>query len=65
MLQLYRLSNTDITLLEEELKNLRLIISTIEQILSDEEKLKSVMKDELRKIKQEYGTERKSIIKEK
>lgn len=64
ILQLYRLSNTDVTLLEEELKNLRLIISTIEQILSDEEKLKSVMKEELRKIKQEYGVDRKTVIKE-
>jgi len=64
LLQLYRLSNTDITLLEEELQNLRLIIATIEQILSDEDKLKSVMKEELRKIKQEYGTERKSILKD-
>ena len=61
-LQLYRLSNTDITLLEDEMKNLNLIIATIEDILQDEEKLKSFMKDELRKIKQEYGTKRKTEI---
>ena len=61
-LQLYRLSNTDITLLEDEMKNLNLIIATIEGILQDEEKLKSFMKDELRKIKQEYGTKRKTEI---
>ena len=63
-LQLYRLSNTDITLLEEEMKNLNIIINTITQILSDEEKLKSVMKEELRKVKSEYGTERKTEIRE-
>ena len=44
------------------MKNLNLIIATIEGILQDEEKLKSFMKDELRKIKQEYGTKRKTEI---
>ncbi len=63
-LQLYRLSNTDVTLLEDELKNLNIIINTINAILSDEDKLKSVMKDELRKIRNEYGTERKTLIKD-
>ena len=64
LLQLYRLSNTDVTLLEEELKNLNLIINTILQILSDDEKLRKVMKDELKKIKEEYGIDRRSEIKE-
>ena len=63
-LQLYRLSNTDVTLLEDELKNLNIIINTINAILSDEDKLKAVMKDELRKIRNEYGTERKTLIKD-
>ena len=64
-LQLYRLSNTDITLLEEEMSNLNKIISAIEEILKDENKLKTYMKEELRKIKQEYGVERKTLIKVK
>ena len=63
-LQLYRLSNTDITELEAEMKNLSIIINTLKGILSDEEKLKAFMKDELRKIKNEYGTPRKTEIKD-
>ena len=61
-LQLYRLSNTDITDLEAEMKNLGIIINTLRGILNDEEKLKSYMKDELRKIRNEYGTDRKTEI---
>ena len=63
-LQLYRLTNTDITVLEEEFNNLKKIIRALEMILADEENLKSVMKEELRKIKHEYATERKTEIKE-
>ena len=63
-LQLYRLSNTDITILEEEFNNLKKIIKALEMILADEENLKAVMKEELRKIKHEYATERKTEIKE-
>ena len=63
-LQLYRLTNTDVTLLEEELKNLNIIIAGLNQILNDDNKLLSVMKDELRKIKKEYATPRKTEIKE-
>ena len=62
VLQLYKLTNTDVTELEEEHKNLALIIAKLEEILSDENKLKSVMKDELRKIKNEYATPRRSIV---
>ena len=61
-LQLYRLTNTDITILLEEQKNLNIIIEALSKILSDEEELKKVMKDELRKIKKEYATERKTVI---
>ncbi|MDD3453795.1 MAG: DNA topoisomerase IV subunit A [Bacilli bacterium] len=63
-LQLYRLTNTDITELEEEFKKLELIIQGLESILVDENKLKLVMKEELRKIKNEYATPRKSEIKD-
>ena len=63
-LQLYRLSNTDITELEEEMKNLGIIINTLRGILNDEEKLKGFMKDELKKIKKEYATDRKTEIKD-
>ena len=44
------------------MKNLGIIINTLRGILNDEEKLKSYMKDELRKIRNEYGIERKTEI---
>ena len=61
-LQLYRLTNTDVNVLKEEHNNLKLIIQALEAILSDEDKLKNVMKEELRKIKKEYAQERKTEI---
>lgn len=63
-LQLYRLTNTDVKVLEDEHSNLLLIIKGLEEILSDENRLKSVMKDELRKIKAEYATPRKTEIRD-
>lgn len=51
MLQLYRLTNTDITVLNEKLENLRKIIEELTGILNDESKLKGVIKDELRRMK--------------
>ena len=63
-LQLYKLTNTDVAVLEEEQRNLELIIRGLEAILSDENNLKKVMKDELRKIKSEYATPRKTEIKD-
>ncbi len=62
MLQLYKLTNTDVTELIEENKKLQLIIKGLEEILNDESKLKNVMKEELRKIKKEYPTPRKTKI---
>ena len=64
MLQLYKLTNTDVTLLEEKLENLRKIIEGLTAILNDESKLKMVIKEELRRIKKEYGVPRKTEIKE-
>jgi len=64
MLQLYRLTNSDIDELNKEFENLKLVIAGLEAILADPEKLKSVMKNELRKIKQEYATPRKTEIKD-
>ena len=64
MLQLYRLTNTDVTLLEEEMKNLNIMVNGLQSILDNDEVLKNVMKDELRKIKKEYALSRKTDIKE-
>ena len=62
ILQLYRLTNTDIVTLQEEKGNLEKIMAMLEAILADEEKLKMVIKEELRKIKKEYGTPRRTEI---
>ena len=64
MLQLYRLTNTDITVLNEKLENLRKIIEELTGILNDESKLKGVIKEELRRMKKEYGVPRKTEISE-
>ena len=63
-LQLYRLSNTDVAVLEEEYNNLLLRIKELEEILASEDRLRTVMKEELRSIKKEYATPRKTTIKD-
>ena len=64
MLQLYKLTNTDVDALKDEYDNLIKLIKELELILSDENKLKDVMKHELRKIKSEYAIPRKTEIKD-
>ena len=64
MLQLYRLTNSDILELQAEFENLKKVIAGLEAILADPDKLKAVMKNELRKIKDDYGTPRKTEIKD-
>lgn len=64
MLQLYRLTNTDITDVENEMRSLEEAIKEYELILSDENELKKVMKDELRKVKKEFTYPRKTQIKD-
>ena len=61
-LQLYKLTNTDVTELEEKHKNLLIIIAGLEEILNNEDRLKGVMKDELRNIKKTYATPRRTTI---
>ena len=62
VLQLYRLTNTDIVALQEEMESLKKLIEGLKAILSDEEVLKYVMKKELKLIKKEYAIERKTEI---
>ena len=64
MLQLYKLTNTDVTELEKEMANLSIIVTNLEEILNSEDKLKAVMKEELRRVKKEYATPRKTEIKD-
>lgn len=61
-LQLYRLTNTDVVALEEEMANLSKLIEGLRAIIRDEEALKYVMKKELKIIKKEYGVPRKTQI---
>ncbi|MDA5387022.1 DNA topoisomerase IV subunit A [Loigolactobacillus backii] len=61
-LQLYRLTNTDITALRREQANLAEIIKNCQQILNDPSELAKVLKKELRQIKKDYGTKRLSEI---
>ena len=63
-LQLYRLTNTDVVALQEEMSNLEKIISGLSAILGSEEVLKSVMKKDLRDVKKEYPGERLTDVKE-
>lgn len=61
-LQLYRLTNTDIIVLQDEKNNLERIMAMLEAILASPDKLNTVIKEELRKIKKEYSTPRKTEI---
>lgn len=64
MMQLYKLTNTDVTLIEEELKKLLELIDKLNKIINDEEELKRVIKEDLRYIKHEFATPRKTVIEE-
>ena len=63
-LQLYRLTNTDILSLQQELENLQKVIEGLEALLADEKKLMKQIKKELLEVKKEYGVERKTEIKD-
>lgn len=61
-LQLYRLTNTDITALKKEAEELAENIAFLNLILSDERELLKLMKKELREVKKKYATPRKTRI---
>ncbi|MDT8861126.1 DNA topoisomerase IV subunit A [Alkalihalobacillus sp. MEB130] len=63
-LQLYRLTNTDITTLEEEAAELERRIHELEAILASEKKLIQVIKSNLQTIKKEFADARRTVIKE-
>ncbi len=64
MLQLYRLTNTDIVTLEEQLRKLAAEIERLEGIINDPIKLDNVIKTDLKRIKKEYGIPRKTEIRD-
>ena len=61
-LQLYRLTNTDITILRNEKLDLNEQIATFLSILKSEKTLLQVMKSELRDLKKKYATPRLTQI---
>lgn len=63
-LQLYRLTNTDITALEKEAAELNAKIAELTKILESEKALMQVMKKELKAIKKDYNDTRLSKIEE-
>ncbi|MHC1991434.1 DNA topoisomerase IV subunit A [Bacillus safensis] len=64
-LQLYRLTNTDITQLRDEARELDVRIAELEDILANEKKLLKVITNSLKKLKKIYADERRSVIEEK
>lgn len=62
MMQLYKLSNTDITILEQEKANLDAEICELNAILSDDKKLDRVIINDLKAIKTKYDTPRLTQI---
>jgi len=63
-MQLYRLTNTDVQILEEEMAKLKQNCEIWNKILENEEALKHVIKTELKIIKKEYATPRRTQIKD-
>lgn len=63
-LQLYRLTNTDIVALQNEMDNLKKVMDMLSALLSDEKLLMKQIKRELLAIKKEYAVDRKTEIKE-
>ncbi|MCS0543778.1 hypothetical protein NXY55_27780, partial [Aeromonas veronii] len=61
-LQLYRLTNTDITALQQEYDELNKKISELVEILQNERKLFQVIKNDLKRVKKTYADNRRSKI---
>ncbi len=63
-LQLYRLTNTDVTALQAEQEELANKIAELEAILASEKKLLSVIKKELKDVKKRFADGRRTKIEE-
>ena len=61
-LQLYRLTNTDVVVLEEEEAELREKIAMLAAIIGDERTMYNLMKRELRDVKKKFGNPRLSEL---
>src|SRR5699024_7868832 len=62
MLQLYRLTNTDVTAVQKEAKELAIQIDEMNALLSSDKKLEQAIKKELRTMKKQYHSERRTQI---
>ena len=61
-LQLYRLTNTDVVVLEEEEAELREKVAMLAAIIGDERTMYNLMKRELRDVKKKFGNPRLSEL---
>ena len=61
-LQLYRLTNTDVVILQEEEAELREKIAMLAAIIGDERTMYNLMKKELREVKKKFATPRLSSL---
>lgn len=61
-LQLYRLTNTDVAVLQEEEAELREKIAMLVAIIGDERTMYNLMKKELREVKKKFATPRLSSL---
>lgn len=61
-LQLYRLTNTDVTDLQDEQADLNKQISEFTLILNDDQELAKVLRQEMMKIKKAFGNPRRTTI---
>lgn len=61
-LQLYRLTNTDVVVLQEEEADLREKIAMLAAIIGDERTMYNLMKKELREVKKKFATPRLSSL---
>nr|WP_185807013.1 DNA topoisomerase IV subunit A [Bacillus sp. HMF5848] len=61
-LQLYRLTNTDVTALQAEAKELANKIAELTSILENTKKLLQIIKTELKKVKKVYSDQRRTVI---
>ncbi|SEM78234.1 DNA gyrase subunit A [Paenibacillus sp. OV219] len=61
-LQLYRLTNLEITSIEKELKEIQKKIAYLNSILGSDKKLTGVIREELLEIREKFGIDRRSDI---
>ncbi|MFD1179060.1 DNA gyrase subunit A [Paenibacillus puldeungensis] len=61
-LQLYRLTNLEITSLQKELDEIQKKIAVLQGILDSDRKLVALIRKELMEIREKYGIDRRSVI---